>query len=337
MAYPNPPPLFGSIPAEFTSDFSMEESVERLRAVVKRSIFQALFEEAGVGKVTANRVSLQRVIPMVGNSFKPFFIGSFRTRGQRVVLSGRFTVLPLVKVFMAFWFGDLGLMIVVAGIPLLIAGNPNGALAFLFLLGFTALGYGMVRLGQWFARNDLAWLSALIRRALVKEEVSAIAIPIYAASPGRQPVGFLFLKIAFVFLILACLVSAATGIRSIHTGQQGLVVAYFDEDWERIWPTLMAGLGMVFLYGLQSRAWFAWRLGLVMWVVSGIVALSRGIHRAWNNPWLQPPGRWFLTIFWIIGVALVGTYWTIWWVKQKDYFQPSPGEMDGPTEEPGKR
>lgn len=51
--------LFGSTPAEFPSDFPLDESVERLRAVVKRSIFQTIFEEAAVGKVRQDRVSIR--------------------------------------------------------------------------------------------------------------------------------------------------------------------------------------------------------------------------------------------------------------------------------------
>src|ERR1700722_19610501 len=96
--------LYEAQPAEFRSAYGLEESVERLRAATKRSVFSALAETTAVGKVSEQSVRLQRVIPMVGNSFKPFFLGRFEVSEGRVLLVGRFTMLPIVKVFMTFWF-----------------------------------------------------------------------------------------------------------------------------------------------------------------------------------------------------------------------------------------
>src|SRR5579862_9715224 len=96
--------LYESTPAEFSCAYGLEESVERLRAATKRSVFSALSETAAVGKVSEKSVRLQRVIPMVGNSFKPFFLGQFQISNGQVLLIGRFTMLPIVKVFMTFWF-----------------------------------------------------------------------------------------------------------------------------------------------------------------------------------------------------------------------------------------
>jgi hypothetical protein len=101
--------LYDSTPAEFRSAYGIVESVERLSAATKRSVFSALGETTAVGKVSEKVVRLQRVIPMVGNSFKPFFIGHFEVRGEVTVLIEKFTMLPLVKVFMSFWFGLCGL------------------------------------------------------------------------------------------------------------------------------------------------------------------------------------------------------------------------------------
>ena len=101
--------LYDSTPAEFRSAYGIAESVERLGAATKRSVFSALGETTAVGKVSEKVVRLQRVIPMVGNSFKLFFIGHFEVRGEVTVLIGKFAMLPLVKVFMSFWFGICGL------------------------------------------------------------------------------------------------------------------------------------------------------------------------------------------------------------------------------------
>jgi hypothetical protein len=83
--------LYDSTPAEFRSAYGIAGSVERLSAATKRSVFSALGETTAVGKGSEKVVRLQRVIPMVGNSFKPFFIGHFEVRGEVTVLIGKFT------------------------------------------------------------------------------------------------------------------------------------------------------------------------------------------------------------------------------------------------------
>ena len=95
--------LFGSVPVQFPSDFPLAESVARLRARTKRSVFLSLFERSAAGPVTESRVLLQRVIPFFGNSFKPVFVGAFTQSHGRVVLEGRFTMLLFTKVFMTIW------------------------------------------------------------------------------------------------------------------------------------------------------------------------------------------------------------------------------------------
>jgi hypothetical protein len=97
--------LYDSTPAEFRSAYGLAESVDRLSAATKQSVFSALGETTAVVKVWEKVVRLQRVIPRVGNSFKPFFIGCFEVRGGVTVLIGKFTMSPLVKMFMSFWFG----------------------------------------------------------------------------------------------------------------------------------------------------------------------------------------------------------------------------------------
>jgi len=70
--------LYGSTPAEFESGLTLEESIQRLSKVTRRSVFSTLTREAAVGKVSQDRVSLLRFTPVLGNAFKPTFIGQFR-------------------------------------------------------------------------------------------------------------------------------------------------------------------------------------------------------------------------------------------------------------------
>ena len=144
----------------------MQESVQRLRSATKRSVFGALTAQAVVGKVSEDRVSLQRVIPFVGNSFKPFFVGHFEpsTSGTRLV--GRFTMHWLVKVFNTFWFGFCLLWTVLAiGIVSISSTSENWYFP-VFGFGTLVVGTLMVQVGKWFARNDAAWLTNVITNAL---------------------------------------------------------------------------------------------------------------------------------------------------------------------------
>ncbi len=77
--------LYGATPAEFKSAYGLEESVGRLQAATSRSFFGSMSKQTAAGKVSASTVRLQRVIPMVSNSFKPFFFGRFEQRGADVL------------------------------------------------------------------------------------------------------------------------------------------------------------------------------------------------------------------------------------------------------------
>ena len=160
--------LYGATPADFESAFGLEESVRRLAAASKRSVFRAFIHQAAVGCVSKDRVSLQRVIPFVGNSFKPFYIGEFREIGGRVVLSGRFTMLWWVKASMTYWFGFCLLWTALAILPLLVRDAHAWWFPFAGLSMFSA-GVAFVAFCKWLSRNDVAWLSRVIQDALSKE------------------------------------------------------------------------------------------------------------------------------------------------------------------------
>ena len=152
--------LWSSVPAEFESVFALRESVERLSAATRRLGIVTLTRQEAVGTVKELQVSLQRAIPMEGNSFKPFFRGRFIERNGKVILAGRFTMHPYVKAFMTFWFGVVGCL------TLLIFLHSRTTIAPLGGVGMIVAGIAMVMAGRWFARNDAAWLSEAICSAL---------------------------------------------------------------------------------------------------------------------------------------------------------------------------
>jgi hypothetical protein len=158
--------LYGGLPAEFESAFSLEESVQRLATATERSrsVFSSITREVAVGTVREDRVSLERAIPFVGNSFKPLFTGRFHRLDGRVILSGQFTMPLWVKVFMTFWFGFW-----LVAILLSLAHDPRTWWAPFAEIGMFAAGAAFVWFCKWISRTDIPWLSVVVHNALSRE------------------------------------------------------------------------------------------------------------------------------------------------------------------------
>lgn len=85
--------LYGSIPVEFESAYSLDESVKRLSYVVESNFLKTFVFVGAYGTVTESRVSIHRSIPLEGDSSIPFFIGSFKcSENGKVILTGKFTM-----------------------------------------------------------------------------------------------------------------------------------------------------------------------------------------------------------------------------------------------------
>ena len=304
--------LYQSNPAEFRSAFGLAESVERLRAATKRSVFSSLGETAAVGKVSEQGVRLQRVIPMVGNSFKPFFIGRFEVRDGVTVLTGRFGLLTIVKVFMTFW---LGMAFVFAGGMLL--GNfssPNPVPPFLAFQPFLMLGFGiaLVAVGKWLARNDVAWLSNVIERALGDTGKSWAADALANAESGAVPTT---LKVVSIVLVasgaMALLGHFPPGY--LADGNRGpgraLPMPAFG-DWN---DAIAAGL-LILALGVWLRRPWAWWAGFLVIAISFVGPLA-AMHRQVG---VGPP----IALQVIFGVLALGVsvIWGLWWYAQGKHF-----------------
>jgi hypothetical protein len=256
--------LNDSTPAEFRSAYGLAESVERLRSATKRSVFSALGETTAVGKVSEKVVRLQRVIPMVGNSFKPFFIGHFEVRGEVTVLIGKFTMLPMVKVFMSFWFGMFGLF---AGAVWLGGFKPQGPNATFFLLQpFLMIGGGiaLVVAGKWFARNDAAWFLELIATALgaPRDGASVTRQALMNVDADTVPMS---LKVAAIFLAASGTMALVAGVAGSHLwpslGQAGESTAAPQlGNWNFVYAILVIALSI----GIWRRRPWAWWCGFLL-------------------------------------------------------------------------
>lgn len=306
----------GSEPVEFASAFGMDESVERLRAATRRWSFLFATQECAAGTVRENRVSLQRVIPMVGNSFKPFFIGRFERRQGKVVLRGRFTMMLLVKVFMAFWFGMLALFAVAGSVAA--TASPKAVMFPLAAVGMMGFGVGLTALGRWFSRNDPAWLTDVICTALrAPSDTTAPgrnAATAGHAATGKTPAFIYAMTGLFVLFGLLGLVSAITGIQTYRGGLGGSVITHYANDTLR----MVAGAGSIAMllvaYGIYRRMLFAWRAGFVLLAASMAYSVIDPFVRTDLGD-ARVPALAFGGFSVVIGV-----FWARWWHAQRDHF-----------------
>jgi hypothetical protein len=309
--------LRGSPPVEFESAYSMPESVERLRASTRRFQFMPAKQEA-MGKVTESYVSLQRVIPMVSNSFKPLYRGRFIERNGRVVLTGCFTMHWFTKAFMTLWFGLLACFIF-AGAIFASRGTQNSIPLSFGGVAMAAFGFLLVLFGKWLARNDRAWLSNVISGALQASAGVPTARNCVANGdvfPSRQPtpaIGLLTVGLAFAGVI--AMAAAVMDIRAAHSGPNGFAVSYFSSGVGRI---VIAGYGaamLVLAVGIHQRRRLAWRAGIgllgLQWAYSAVQML--GVNRAHID--------YSMAIFFCVAGLFVTVIWGRWWYAQRDLFQ----------------
>jgi hypothetical protein len=302
--------LYESTPAEFRSDFGLDESVERLRAATKRSVFSALSETAAVGKVSGESVRLQRAIPMVGNSFKPFFLGRFESREGKVVLAGRFTMLPIVKVVMTVWVGFVALTSVAFLFGVNSTIRTPAVLAPFAMIG---VWVAMLAFGKWLARNDVAWLSKVIGDAL---ESPAASVAARGATTPIDPAAIPpTLKGAAIFL-------AASGAMALFSGfvmprlptiptRAGAAPPFPPLGY---WPLVYAAMVLVLSAGVWHRRPWAWwgffvLLGAsVCWTMYAIPAFDNA----------GPPLA-MRAVFAVMSCAVV-VIWGRWWYGQRKHF-----------------
>jgi hypothetical protein len=305
--------LFESTPAEFRSAFGLAESVERLRAATKRSAFSSLAETAAVGKVSQEGVRLQRVIPMIRNSFKPFFVGRFEVRDGVTVLSGRFTMALFAKIFMSFWFGML--LAIGGGIWVGTSHSANTAPRLFLLQPFLMVAFGVVLIavGKWFARNDVAWLSSVIEGALGENKTGAAAVmpPAIAADPNAVPATLKVVSV--VMAISGALELFGRLVVDAVSGDQGPLPAIPMAPLGNWTVALGAGLLMLAV-GVWRRQPWAWWAGFLVLGASWW-GFADAVHRQAD---VGPPIALQLIFG---GIALIITgIWGRWWYAQRKHF-----------------
>jgi hypothetical protein len=305
----------GSDPVEFESAFGMQESVERLRAATQRRAFFPT-KEVAAGAVTESRVSLQRVIPMVSNSFKPFFVGRFEQRGTKVFLVGHFTLNRLVKLFMGFWlFGVASISLTAT----LANGRVQDKLPFALVgIGMLLFATLLLRFGNWLSGKDPVWLSRVIREALGAQETRSSNSADYAAlnkdAPSGKPWALTKMTLLLAIAGVALCISAATGVQSYYSSPgTSVVIHYHDIRWRYI----AALLGMVFLVlslGIYQKRLIAWRL--VFWVFGAFTIMQVSRFFMDDGFAIPLPVR---IVFCAVSLFVVAV-WGRWWYAQREHF-----------------
>ena len=278
--------------------------MERLRAATKRSAFAAIGEAAAVGKVSQDGVRLQRVTPMVRNSFKPFFVGRFESRDGVTLLTGRFGMSLFTKIFMTFWLA----MVALFGVGFLVgslsatASYPRQIVIGPFLM--LIAGLGLVALGKWFARNDVAWLTGVIGRALDVAGVAAEPIQETLEVAGVPMV----LKGVALFLAASGAIAALTEFIEPKLGQQrvALQVGY--------WNLVYAVSAFVLAAGVWGRRPWAWWGGFLVLGISTITSL---LAMPVGTPSGLPP---FVRVVFGVFAVIVVAVWGRWWYAQRKHF-----------------
>ena len=296
--------LYESTPAEFRSAYSVAESVERLRAATKRSAFAAIGEAAAVGKVSQDGVRLQRVTPMVRNSFKPFFVGRFESRDGVTLLTGRFGMSLFTKIFMTFWLAMVALFGVgfLAGSLSATASYPRQIVIGPFLM--LIAGLGLVALGKWFARNDVAWLTGVIGRALDVAGVAAEPIQETLEVAGVPMV----LKVVALFLAASGAIAALTEFIEPKLGQQRVALQIGH------WNLVYAVSAFVLAAGVWGRRPWAWWGGFLVLGISTITSL---LAMPVGTPSGLPP---FVRVVFGVFAVIVVAVWGRWWYAQRKHF-----------------
>ena len=115
------------------------------------------------------------------NSFQCFLTGSMRSAPGGTAINCSAAMHPFVKIFMTVWFCGvvcIGFIIFVSSLQGILSGSGqyarNAWLGIFFPFVMLAFGFGLVKLGRHFARDDARFLTDFLVRTLdAREQVAS--------------------------------------------------------------------------------------------------------------------------------------------------------------------
>ncbi|MDM7949493.1 hypothetical protein [Hydrogenophaga sp.] len=156
---------FGKQAKVFRCRFDLQESMERLKRATGRSFLSSFAGQFAIAHISESRVVLHRVVPFIGNSFRPIFFGKFDVVDDRVVLRGEFRQSRWTMAFNASSLVFISCWMLLA-LGSVMSGAINDLMFPLYGLLFFGLSVGLTWVGKWFARGEVEWISELIQAAL---------------------------------------------------------------------------------------------------------------------------------------------------------------------------
>jgi hypothetical protein len=154
-------------PIVFASAFSLEESVERLRAVVVPDGFDQDSTESAMGTITADSVCIKHNVPWPGTAREPHFVGSF-LQEKGVVLSGRFEMKKWSIRARPAGCDFVFLLMMISGVALL-KNVLLGCLAVVLSAALVVLNAMYARAIRAAFYREVDWISSLIERTLKRQ------------------------------------------------------------------------------------------------------------------------------------------------------------------------
>ena len=150
--------FFATHPVEFESDYSLAESVQRLRDVA------GALRPAISGTVAETYVSIHRADPPTRHDFRPWFFGRFVERDGRIVLRGSYSLHEGVKIVAAVVLAAC-VFVTWRVVLAILDGTASPAMLLVPLAAFSIFAY-LAWSGREATRDDPAWIEAVISNTL---------------------------------------------------------------------------------------------------------------------------------------------------------------------------
>ena len=150
--------FFATHPVEFESDYSLPESVQRLRDVA------GALRPSISGTVAETYVSIHRADPPERHDFRPWFFGRFVERDGRVVLRGSYSVHEGVKIVAAVILAAC-LFVTWRVVLAVLDEVASPAMLLVPVFAFSVFAY-IVWNGRNATRDDPAWIDDVLTLTL---------------------------------------------------------------------------------------------------------------------------------------------------------------------------
>ena len=179
--------IFGRRLVTLKSPLSINQCAENLAlAINKESLLFADWrgKQPVIGAIHEHKFRIRKRRTYYTNSFAPFFYGTFHEDITGTLIEGYFSMHPVVKGFMIFWFaavtyaiigGIPGIAIVLTDLVNFVSGKGIAhSYAGLSILVFMILGgIGVILIGQLFGLSEKKYLQGFLEKTLKAHEINA--------------------------------------------------------------------------------------------------------------------------------------------------------------------